>query len=94
MDYTEVFIQERLKAHFVNPPTCTDEDRWKKEDSFAVMKTGRKTAMRVLSTLPEAKQWMTQNGGTHVDIRKGEYTRCENYCNVSTFCPLFNGGKK
>ncbi len=43
-------------------PLCTDEERWKKADSFAVMKEGRKSALRVLRWQDEAERWARDNG--------------------------------
>jgi hypothetical protein len=35
-------------------PICTAKERWRKEDTYAVMKDGRKTAWRVFNTKEEA----------------------------------------
>jgi hypothetical protein len=87
------FIEERLAVHFEHPPTCTDKERWKKDDTFAVMKTGRKTALRVLNSRAEAETWMKVNQDkkpTHIEARTGGYVRCEGYCECATFCPIYN----
>ena len=34
---------------------CTDEERWKKNDTWAVKKKGQKRALRVLNSEEEAK---------------------------------------
>jgi hypothetical protein len=44
------------------------------------MKKGRKTALRVLETEDEAKQWQEENGGDFIEFRKGEDKKCDNYC--------------
>ena len=86
------FIRSRLAAHFDNEPTCSDEERWKKPDKFAVMKEGRKTAVRVLNSEEEAQAYMEQNGidndAHHIHKREGGFMRCADYCTVSKFCPL------
>jgi hypothetical protein len=52
------------------------------------MKKGRKSALRVLDTEQEAKNWVDNTGkGEYIEHRKGKYTRCEGYCSVAEFCP-------
>lgn len=82
------FMLERLAIHqaaTVEP--CTPAERWTKPAVFAVMKTGRKSAMRLLPTEAEAEAWMAANGGTHIEARPGEDTRCLGYCPVRQWCP-------
>lgn len=72
-------------------PECTDEEKFKSPDSFAVKKKGRKTAMRVLNSMELAEQWMQENGGDFVEQRKGEPIRCQRYCNCNKFCKYYKG---
>lgn len=66
---------------------CTPQERWEKPTTYAVMKKGRKSALRVLLSMEEARAWMEENGkGDLVDIRHGESVRCEGYCTVKDFC--------
>jgi len=54
------------------------------------MKEGRKTAVRVFDSVKEAEKHMDENklDNKHsIVVRPGGYTRCENYCIVSKFCP-------
>ena len=67
-------------------PLCTQEERYNDGDKHAVMKKGRKTAMRVLQDEAEAVKWMANNGGDFVEIRKGEDKKCNDYCSVCQFC--------
>lgn len=71
-------------------PDCTPEERWAKPPKFAVMKKGRKSALKVCDAMEEAEAWMSSNGkGEYVEERKGEeWKRCE-YCSVSAFCAQF-----
>src|SRR3972149_7541494 len=91
----EEYIKERLAAHYSNLPFCSDEERWKKDDTWAVMKKGRKSALRLLATNEEAIDWCKSNkyeigkDGIYFETREGEYRRCENYCNVKQWCPLY-----
>jgi len=52
-------------------PLCTPEERFNSGDKFAVMKKGRKTAMRVLDSMEDAERWMATNGGDYIEVRKG-----------------------
>jgi len=72
---------------------CTKDERWAKDDSYAVMKRGRKSAMRVLPTEEDAKAWMEENGGDSIEFRKGVSTRCEDYCDVAPFCQQYKAMK-
>lgn len=98
------FIKERVKLHTsetVQP--CTDEERWIVPGKWAVMKKGRKSALRLLDTEGTALQWCAENdqiknetaelkSGISIEERPTKYNRCEGYCNCSMFCPQFNGG--
>ena len=85
----EEYIKERLVAHYSYQPSCSDEERWKKDDTWAVMKKGRKSALRVLASEPEAVEWKEANGGDDIVKRPGSFTRCESYCNVRQWCPNY-----
>lgn len=70
-------------------PPCLPEERWAKPTTFAVMKKGRKTAMRVLNSMTEAENWMENNSGDSIAVREGEDVKCEGYCSVNTWCPYW-----
>ena len=61
----EEYIDGRLWAHQELIP-CTNDEKYHAPDTFAVMKKGRKTAMRVLSSEEEAKGWMASSGGDYI----------------------------
>jgi hypothetical protein len=66
---------------------CTDEERWTKEDTWAVMKKGAKRAVKVFTDEIAATVYATGVGPKYsVTHRKGGRTRCEQYCGVSEFC--------
>ena len=90
------FLVGRVEAHKLARssdvlPECSDEERWAKPDTWAVMKPGRKSALRVLPSNDEAETWGQNNAGGKFTIehRPGENTRCEGYCPVSMFCDQF-----
>jgi hypothetical protein len=77
------------------PPVCTPDERWNKPDTYAIMKDGRKSALRLLPTMEEAKQYLEANNmkegkGCQIVLRKGEDTRCAHYCSVNKFCSHWN----
>lgn len=97
-DFVE--IEEFLKTRFAEIseveklpddelPICTPEERYNSGDKFAVMKNGRKTALRVLDSREEAEQWRAENGGDYVEVRKGEDKKCMDYCSCCKFCNYF-----
>ena len=70
-------------------PLCTPEERFNSGDKYAVMKKGRKTAMRVLNSREEAEQWMSANGGDFIETRPGEDKKCADYCSACEFCNYY-----
>lgn len=97
MEKREEYIKSRVRLYEkykdypdAELPNCTPEDRWAKASTFAVMKSGRKTALKVEDSREAAKEWMKKNfKGEYIEERKGdEWKRCE-YCSVSAFCNQF-----
>lgn len=74
-------------------PECDEEERWTKPAVYAVMKEGRKSALKLETSEVDAQQWMQANGkiGDKVSIvhRPGENVRCANYCEVSEWCEQY-----
>jgi len=70
-------------------PLCTPEERFNNGDKFAVMKKGRKTALRVLDSMEDAENWMATNGGDFIEVRKGEDKKCMDYCSACEFCNYY-----
>lgn len=66
-------------------PICSVEERWNSGDKYAVMKTGRKTAVKVCDTEEEAKS-MLLTSDMYIEIRKGEDKKCDNYCLCKEYC--------
>lgn len=91
---TLAYIKSRIAAHEAARnsesddliPHCTDKERWRKEDSFAVMKDKKaKRAIKVHQTEEEANLHAREVGGI-VEHRAGEDNRCLNYCKVRHKC--------
>lgn len=94
----ETFIRnqiiEKEHAKLGTYRVCTEEERWTRPSKYAVMKKGRKSAVRVLDTEEQAKDYMKDLDKKHyIEHRPGENIRCEQYCNVAEWCPWFNEDK-
>jgi hypothetical protein len=77
-------------------PDCADEERWAKPDTWAVMKSRAKRAIRVLSSEQDAIDYINANEleGVGVINRPGNKTvKCDNYCPVNTFCNQYRALK-
>lgn len=92
--YVVAYLEERIALHQKaqhlgdrDLPMCTAEERWERLTTYAVMKKGRKSAVRVLDTQEEADQMVAEKGAGHwVEVRPGESVRCSQYCVVQHFC--------
>ena len=81
------FLEERVRLHRMDPaPPCTDEERWKQPEVWAVMKKGQKRAVKLFENRPEFDPFSAQ-AGLYWQHRPGAYRRCESYCPVSAICP-------
>lgn len=67
-------------------PVCPAGERWNTGDKFAVMKPGRKSAVKVCSTREEADTLSKTIEGSYIEERKGEDKRCNDYCLACRFC--------
>lgn len=92
LEKAEAYLLERVKAHqSLTPPPCTPDERWQTETVHAVMKVGRKSAVKLHEKLPEAQDHALMLGAGHsVTTRPGQFRRCAEYCNVSHRCPQFS----
>ena len=90
----EEYIKSRLRDHIENSHReCTPTEKWQSDDSYAVMKDGRKSALRVLDSEQEAVNWCNINGylpslgkSTFITKRPGQRKRCSEYCCVRSVC--------
>jgi hypothetical protein len=90
----EAYIKERIKLHNDTTYTCNDEDKRVKVESFAVMKEGRKSALRVLKSSEEAQSWILNNnwqdgykcGKITIQRRKSEPKWCLDFCKCRSVC--------
>jgi len=70
---------------------CYPDEMWEQPNKWAVMKEGRKSAVRVFDTEEEA--WQHMNEAKYEDARymsvvkrPGKRTRCSDYCSVRDYC--------
>ncbi len=88
----EAFCRERVRLHAMAQsgngalPECTAEERWEKSPKWAVMKKGRKRALRLYDTEAEAQKHAQSEKLCHVEHRPGESVRCQSYCNAAPYC--------
>lgn len=90
---TLTYVKERINTHRMAEsvlPECTKEERWATDDKFAVMKKGRKSAVRLLDDEMDAAAMAIAKGTDHyLEIRPGTNKRCDDYCNVAPFCTQY-----
>ena len=70
-------------------PLCTPDERWQRPSKWAVMKQGRKTAVKLFDSQVEATAFMQEASDYKVlslEERPAEDTRCLFYCDVNKFC--------
>ena len=72
-------------------PLCRPHEMWEQPAKYAVMKEGRKTAVRVFESEKAAEEHaagMSDEVGNsiYIQARPGTRTRCERFCIVSSFC--------
>lgn len=70
-------------------PVCTPVERWHKDDTYAVKKDGRKTAIKVCNSSDEAYAYIADNNldsKHYVEERLGADTKCEEYCGCCEYC--------
>ena len=71
-------------------PPCSKEERWADDDKFAVMKPGRKSAVRVFDAKEDADNCAADLGAGHyVEHRPAISRKCLNYCQCKDFCNFY-----
>ena len=92
---TKEFLQTRVRKHVAAeeaPPVCSPDERWAKNEQWAVMKKGRKSALKLYDHNANAVNHAAQDKDFYVEHREEEIgMRCEKYCPVSKFCDWYQG---
>lgn len=96
MEDIEIFIYSKFNdlIKYENTPDdeipyCSDESTWFSGNKYAVYKSDSDTrAVRVFDNRIEAEGYIANKlgGNGHIIFRKGEYIKCDNYCNCCEFC--------
>jgi len=103
----EIFILNRLQE-FIDCeelpddelPYCTPDDMWESPNKYAVMKDGRKSALRVFDDFDDATEFLDKkpkrlkDTEIYIEYRQGRRVRCHDYCNVSPFCNQYKDYKE
>jgi hypothetical protein len=91
------FIMQRIAAFEEgkdNPPVCTKEERWQRDAVYAVMRKGRKAAIRLCDNRDQAEAVAKSynddtsriSGQHYVEERPTEPVRCLDFCPVQKYC--------
>ena len=95
----DAFISNRIALHSAcefaietdgGLPDCTPEEMWEKPTTYAIKKIGNKRAFKVYATEKDALDAIEDMESNYeIEVRKGERTRCENFCPVSAYCQQY-----
>lgn len=98
------FLKERLQLHVQyrdipddEIPPCSMKERWAKPDKWAVMKEGRKSALKLFDDENQAKgmaikcNMVKKNKSDfyYVEHRPSEDIRCLHFCDVNKYCNFY-----
>ena len=94
--YVDAQMQKHVDAEFdaaTEQPliACTAEEMWEKATVYAVMRKGRKSAIKLFPTEVAAQDRLVGLDKTHyIETRAGEQTRCAgDWCGVSQWCDQY-----
>ena len=89
----EIEIAEKMPDDEILP--CTAEERWADNDKWAVMKNGRKTAVRVFDVEVDAEQCVKELGDNHyIEHRPAVSRKCGDYCLCKDFCNFYKSQQR
>ncbi len=105
-DYVEATQQiteklEEIHRYWNEPddkiPECTSDERWEADEKWAVMKQGRKTAIKLFDTQEGAENYVESSRFSeekdadklYVEHRPGVPTKCINYCYCNKQCSFY-----
>jgi len=91
-DKTLAYIRERLADHLSEKPEpCAPWYTGEKPTLYAIMREGRKSALKLCAYETEARGRMGEYGGTYIETRPGGKFMCDGYCDCRHICPENRG---
>ena len=89
----EIEAAYELEDDFIEP--CSAEERWADGEKWAVMKNGRKTAIKLFDNEADADAMAGEMGNAYyVEHRPAISRKCLDYCNCKEFCSFYHAMKK
>lgn len=86
-NYAFTRVRMHQQAQEGQLPECTAEERWSRPPKWAVMKPGRKRAVKLHDNPDDAEAHAFELGkGHYAETRPVQQTRCMSYCAASPFC--------
>lgn len=83
--FEQIKVAEQLDDEDL--PLCSPEERWATPTRYAVMKEGRKSAIKLYDDEIEAGMRAEELGAKHyVEVREGTDKKCADYCSCCEFC--------
>lgn len=83
-------LEEAQKIADDDIEPCTAKERWCDGDKWAVMKNGRKSAIRVFDSEADADACAGELGNSHyVEYRPAVSKKCADYCLCKDFCNFY-----
>lgn len=79
-------IDQLINCENNDLPMCSDAERWFTGNKYAVMRKGAKKAYKLVDTLKEAEIISSDLDNSIIELRKGNYTKCDFYCPVRKWC--------
>ena len=67
-------------------PYCTKQERWSRGDTWALMKKGKKRAIKVFNSEEAAIAYGKTVPGAYIEYRPGKNQKCEMFCDVKEYC--------
>ena len=91
----EKFIKARFKEIIEYEdkellPLCTEEERWRTPTVFALMKEGRKSAVKLYDNKQDVPEYKEPY---YLEVREGEDKKCNKYCRANIFCDYWRHKK-
>ena len=95
-EYLEMSVELLIQSESMPDdalPECTPEEMWERPTKWAVMKQGRKSAVRVFDSEADALAFIAadaKNGNAMTVVKRpGSRVRCDRFCPANTWCSQF-----